>query len=36
MNFSIIIPNLNGAKFLVNCLPSLITSLKPLLKNHPF
>ena len=36
MNFSMIIPNLNGAKFLVNCLPSLITSLKPLLKNHPF
>lgn len=36
MNFSIIIPNLNGAKYLVDCLPSLITSLKPLLKNHKF
>lgn len=36
MNFSIIIPNLNGQKFLADCLPSLITSIKPLLKNHKF
>jgi len=30
IDFSIIIPNLNGTKFLADCLPSLITALKPI------
>lgn len=36
MNFSIIIPNLNGEKYLEDCLPSLLKSLTLIIKKSKF